>query len=734
MSKSSQRYAAQFLRRTAIPVAGVMVVAFVLALVLLWRIAAEQDAQARERSVALASVAWQGEVASAVRTLDDYANWGAAYANLHVRLNTEWAYQQSNMGPTLFTRYGFDRVFVVGPNDRTIFAIAKGQLSNEAFEKSASGDVKGLLATAREVGPDETRIVTRLLWIDGQPALFAAGALSTAGDPLVPPIAGPPSVLLFGRLLSPAVLHEMGQRLFLPDLRIARDARDAAAEPRLSLSGGAGQPDFVLRWEPARAGAALLEAVLPWFLIAGGALVAFTVILVHHGLKAAQLVSESSERLAEAYGAAERLALHDLTTGLPNRALLTRAMSDALRDNPGRVAVLFMDLDRFKPVNDAFGHHVGDHVLCEVANRLKDCVGPDELVARIGGDEFVAMIPDGDFDRIGALCSKMLAAVAAPIAIPGESSEVAVGLSIGIALAPAEEVTVEELVRRADIALYAAKEDGRGAYRFFCSTMDDRVLGRRRREEELRRAIADGEFFVDYQPRFDARTMTIRSAEALVRWRHPTRGVVSPGEFIPLAEQTGLIAPLGAWVLRDACVAATRWDGIGVSVNVSPAQFRGEDLIEIVSAALADSGLRPELLEIEVTEGVLLEDVGRARATLASLKEIGVRLAMDDFGTGYSALGYLRNFPFDAIKIDRRFIADLESGGDARAIVQAILGLGRALGLTVTAEGVETTEQLMLLRFDQCDEVQGFLTARPMPPEDIARLMSQDRLALAAGA
>jgi len=283
---------------------------------------------------------------------------------------------------------------------------------------------------------------------------------------------------------------------------------------------------------------------------------------------------------------------------------------------------------------------------------------------------------------------------------------------------------MQELLSRADVALYQAKNDGRGTWRFFAAEMNERILGRRSLELDLRRAVQHSEFTLVYQPRYDARSMRIIAVEALLRWRHPERGLIEPAAFIGLAEETGLIVPIGEWVLRQACIDMTAHQDVRVSVNVSPAQFRAVDFAATLARILAETGFEPGRLELELTEGVLLEDTKRAIAILAGLKDLGVRLAMDDFGTGYSSLGYLRTFPFDAIKIDQSFVAGLASSGNARAIVQAILVLGRSLGMDVTAEGVETAEQLMLLRLDACEEVQGFYMARPMPAKALAEVIA----------
>jgi diguanylate cyclase (GGDEF)-like protein/PAS domain S-box-containing protein len=431
--------------------------------------------------------------------------------------------------------------------------------------------------------------------------------------------------------------------------------------------------------------------------------------------------------LSEAYEDAKRQAQHDAATSLPNRVKLSAFMSNCLAGPAGSMVVLYVDLDRFKTINDGFGHHTGDVVLGEVADRMRRALHDDQMVARVGGDEFVIAGPGMPTDAIEAFCKRLYDILTAPISLDG--NDITVDISVGIAVAPTDGTTPDELLRSADAALSHSKEAGHGFYSFFATDLNEKLVAQRKMTEDMRRSLAAGDFYLEYQPRFDTRARRIRSVEALVRWAHPERGRINPLDFISLAEQNGLIVPLGDWVLHTACHTAAQWDGIGVSVNVSPIQFRDGRLVQKVRDCLASSGLPAGLLELEITEGVLLDEANRATELLAELKTLGVKLAIDDFGTGYSSLSYLRNFPFDVLKIDRSFISDLGTSEGARSIVQAIVALGRALGLEVTAEGVETNEQLVMLIADQCNEVQGYLLARPVAPEVIEQLLERGRQA-----
>jgi len=430
--------------------------------------------------------------------------------------------------------------------------------------------------------------------------------------------------------------------------------------------------------------------------------------------------------MAEAFAEAKRQAHLDSATSLPNRAKLGTFLGTHLADATGSMAVLYLDLDHFGALNEAHGHLTGDRVLGEIADRLRRQLREDQMVARVGGDEFVIAAPGMGTEAVERFCQNLLEKVSAPIR-GNDDEEIRVGLSIGVAMAPGDGRTPDDLLRAADAALGTAKKSGRGCRSYFSDEVNARLMGQRKLIEDMRNSFTAGDFYLDYQPRFCAKTREVRSVEALARWSHPERGRVSPGEFIPLAEQSGLIVPMGEWILQKACLAAARWGSIGVSVNLSPIQFGDDDLVRKVSHALAVSQLPAHLLELEVTEGVLVADGRRALDVLNALKAIGVKLAIDDFGTGYSSLSYLRNFPFDVIKIDRSFVRDLDADDSARPIVQAILALGRAIGLSVTAEGVETQEQLDLLTEDGCDEIQGFLLAMPSPVHEIDKMLAIGR-------
>ncbi|MFA5979369.1 MAG: EAL domain-containing protein [Pseudomonas sp.] len=413
----------------------------------------------------------------------------------------------------------------------------------------------------------------------------------------------------------------------------------------------------------------------------------------------------------------EFLSQHDALTGLPNRTRLQAFLDGKLKALPTLthpLVMLSLDLDRFKPVNDLLGHAAGDRVLNEVSSRLSDCVRHGDLVARVGGDEFVLILIDaGAQDEVEALCRRLIESVERVIRV--DEQDVFISASIGIALAPNDANGVTELLRYADIALYEAKAAGRNTWRFYSGEMNARIIERRRLESDLRFAIKHAELRLHFQPRYRISDGQMVGAEALVRWQHPERGLIAPDTFIPIAEESGLILSLSDWVLETACACAAQWpDELFVSVNLSPTEFKRGNLVERVRYALNKSGIEPTRMELEITESVMLEDAVGALEVMHTLKHLGIRIAMDDFGTGYSSLSYLRAFPFDGLKIDRSFLNRLEDSADDKAIVQAIVGLGRALSLTVTAEGIETAEHLALLKAVACDEGQGYFLSRPL--------------------
>ncbi len=472
----------------------------------------------------------------------------------------------------------------------------------------------------------------------------------------------------------------------------------------------------------------------------GVRIVATTRLVVHGADDKAQHLMAVIQDVADRKKAEEQIfhiAHHDALTGLPNRIQYNERLEQELKrvERGAHLAVLYLDLDHFKNVNDTLGHSMGDELLKTAADRLRSCVRETDSIARLGGDEFA--IIQTQIDESGdaaALADRIQQAISAPFDLGGLHA--VTNVSIGISLAPTNATAATELMKQADMALYRAKAAGRNAYRFFEPEMDASMRARRRIESSLREAIVKGGLELYYQPVVRLADATIVGAEALLRWGHAERGMLSPAEFIPVAEETGLIIPLGEWVLRQACADAAKWPGdINVAINLSPAQFKDRRLMQVIVSTLATWGLPPSRLELEITEELLLQDDENTVTRLRQLRELGAHIVMDDFGTGYSSLNYLRRFPLDKIKIDQAFIGGLSDGSPVSvAIVQAVVGIAKVLGVRTTAEGIETQEQLSLVKALGCTEMQGFLFGAPMPVEEIVQLFpsTTDRRATAA--
>ena len=436
---------------------------------------------------------------------------------------------------------------------------------------------------------------------------------------------------------------------------------------------------------------------------------------------------------AERQRAQERiqyLATHDSLTELPNRVMFSQVLNLAInsaRRYDRQFAVLFIDLDRFKIINDTLGHEAGDVLLQEMSRRVKDNLRSSDMVARLGGDEFVVLVQEvAEPEQIAIIVRKLLSAIIKPVVILEQ--ECRVTASIGISLYPTDAQDEQSLMKNADLAMYLAKEEGKNNFQFYSKKIKTQSLERLTLETSLRRAIEREEFFLHYQAKLDLRTGAITGVETLVRWQHPDLGVVSPLQFIPLAEETGLIVPIGKWVLKTACAQNVAWQRAGLSpvcmaVNLSPRQFSDENLLSDIASVLRETGMAPELLELEITESMVMGNIERAAKQLTAIKQMDVRLAIDDFGTGYSSLAQIKRFPIDTIKVDRSFIRDIQQNPEDRAITQAIIAMGKSLSLTIVAEGVETQEQQTFLRDHACDEMQGFYFSKPVAPDQFAELL-----------
>jgi diguanylate cyclase (GGDEF)-like protein len=541
-----------------------------------------------------------------------------------------------------------------------------------------------------------------------------------AAAPLVErdPVLGTTSVVVALRTVADTTLHELSETYGLDALSFATRTWAPSGRVALPLTGATGATVGALDWRNANPGKPLLDVIGPTAVVVLSAIGALLIYLLRD-------VDKATRELAASEGRSRALATSDPLTGVSNRLAFFEDLLERTRKarRGGGFALLLVDLDRFKEVNDTFGHQTGDRVLVDVARRLREVCGAFVTVARIGGDEFAVLL-DGPISRELAARFGMRIVEELSRQVPIDGKLIEIGASIGIALSPDHGAEQHLLVHRADLALYVAKSSGRGMVTVYDNDLEKDSRHRRFIERELRAAILTGELMVEYQPIYAADGARLNGVEALVRWRHALRGVIPPSDFIPIAEETGLIHKLGAAVLERACEDARRWPDLTVAVNLSPIQVLKGDIESTVKRILDSTGMKPERLVLEITEGVLIEDPEMALAVINRLRALGCRVALDDFGTGYSSFGYLKRFSFDKLKIDQSFVRDLAESADSAMIVHAIVALARGLGMSVVAEGVETAEQARFLKATGCHELQGYLLGRPMRATAIDHLVS----------
>jgi diguanylate cyclase len=522
------------------------------------------------------------------------------------------------------------------------------------------------------------------------------------------------------RPLGTAGLRRLSTMLAIPNLRIVPGMPEARTSyPIPGLNGG--EPLSIV-WNPSRTAAETLADLAIFGLIASVIIAVIALVLFRR-------MRHSTEAILMREAKASHEARHDPLSGLPNRAVFCETLAENIEDLPNReshIAVLLLDLDKFKDVNDTYGHAAGDKVIVDFGNRIRALLRQTDVIARLGGDEF-AVLQSGVRTHMEAnrLAQAIIDAANRPFPIGGAAARI--GVTIGISFAPDDGMDVATILRAADTALYRAKNEGRNRFALYEHRMTEAERIRKLVDDELRGAIDREELTLVYQPQVHADTGRIASVEALVRWRHPTHGLISPATFIAAAEERGLIVPLGEWVMRRACQDAGRWPGLRVGVNVSAIQFRQQNFVELVGQIMAEYRIEPGRLEVELTEGVLVEDADQAEAAMRALRAIGVKLALDDFGTGYSSLIYLRRFAFDKIKIDKSFLDSMEETGESAILVHSVVHLGRALGLEVTAEGVESDDQRRFLQAAGCHFLQGYLFSKPVSADAIDEMLRTER-------
>ncbi|MDU9040025.1 EAL domain-containing protein [Pseudomonas corrugata] len=815
-----------FTRRTFPAIMLLLFVMSALAIAVLLNITGAQDKRAREQSLFFAQRAIDGIRTGIGRDLSDYSKWSDAYRHLHVTVDKAWAYDQENIGSSVYSLYGYQAVFVISPTGKTVYSVINGEMSDAEAGTWLTGDLQGLGKTA-SASENRDEVIVKLLHHEGAPAFVAASAITTGTDNSVPEIPGPPSLLLFVKVLDPASLESLARDFALPDAYIAhKPGPDGTAE--LSLGENIHE---ALAWRPPTPGNDLRKVLLPLLVLALLILGILALAVLRHALtmlraqeyqydsllahrKALERSEERFRDIAEvssdwlwevdsagtltylserfeqvtgfspsewlgkplhrllhphggsisiaqwllggannassspllceytarnqrirtcklsvraidagalgfrgtatditdelrALAQIKHLSLHDPLTGLANRNRLFDCLSEYLDPASGvSLAVLNLDMDRFKPVNDSLGHAVGDKVLKEVAHILQQNVRDSDLVARLGGDEFVIVMPEpGNADDLDQLCGRLIDCMQRPMHLDGNT--LYLGVSIGVAWAHPGDSRADELLRQADIALYAAKAAGRNTWRVYVEAMGNVARDRRRYEQQLRDAMHRDQLELRYLPRFDVNAEQLYGFEAQTFWHHPEKGELGGADFIPVAEASGQLEELGAWMLINVCEEAMSWPTpVNISIAVSPKWFGSSFLLNQVQTALETSNLAPHRLVLEVAEGILLVDHKTVADTLHALKDLGVRINIDKFGTNIASLREVLNQPFDGIRFDRNILSQLGLEHDHEGVL-AMIRLSRSVGLMVTAEGIENARQFRQLRNVACDHVQG---------------------------
>lgn len=613
----------------------------------------------------------------------------------------------SNMGKSYKIKEGSSLTQAVMP---LVFKV-RSQMSRSRFQENPEGprvSSWNTLSSSSSFGFIEWK---------GRPYFVGAVAVRPNSMDIKMPLSAPPIIISLMRF-DAQTTRDMADSYSLDQLKlIPYGERHGSAY--IDILDIRSKPVSTLTWRSSRPGTQLLQrAAIP------GSLSALAIALLAWIM--VRYVGKSAAALLESEAQATRMALHDALTGLPNRVLLNTQLQQVVstrRSSESMGALLCLDLDRFKEINDVYGHHVGDLAVREVALRLVDQCRQEDTIARLGGDEFAILLSGrASAEDIHTVCNRILSVFNAPVNIAG--IEIFVRASVGVVLFGTEVIEPGEMMRQADIALYRAKALGRGQFIVFDPSLDMNVRVRQELEQDIRHALENDNFELLYQPQLAVNTASIKGVEALIRMNHAVRGTVSPNEFIPIAEETGLIHAIGAWVLRQACQDAKNWPDLIVSVNISPSQLRHPGFVSLVEEVLSQTGFNPTRLEFEITENILIHDTPELQQKLHLLRSIGIRLALDDFGTGYSSFNYLDRFNFDRIKIDQSFVRDLDTSLHAQGIIRSVIGLGHSIGISIIVEGIETHDQLQIVRGMGCDEVQGFYYFEPMSSMEINEIVN----------
>jgi len=721
-----------------VPVGVIVAVAIVCVIVAVLSSADRADEVAVQREEQLFSHALANKGENVLREVEGVATSESAIRN--IRLNFDPAWVGARIGRWLQSFFDHDYVFIFDGTDRPRFASASGVVVSPAWLDAVIPDIKPVLDYMRgrdealydairltSASPTEgggTRPQAAMIGrFFGRPAIIAAAAVGPVeGIPASLDTTAP--ILMSVKFVGPGLLADIGSKLNLAQLRQIDTQDSHKGHHVFPLTGPHGKLIAQFAWVPKQPGAEIVQNVIPFIAVALAGFALLAAFVLRYMRRTAAAIAAGETRL-------RHLAMHDPLCGLPNRIFFGERLEAVIEEvaaGSSPAAVFYIDLDHFKDVNDTLGHPTGDDLIRNVTSRLSHALRGDDLVARLGGDEFAVISSIGDDQgKMMTVAQRIINAICAPHSINGQN--IVIGASIGIAVIDKMCASAADVMRYADIALYRAKSEGRNRACIYDEAMDTELSNRKLLEADLRDAIENDRLRLAYQPIVNKSGDQVIGVEALCRWTHPVRGEIPPTEFIAVAEHSGLIIPLGAWVLRRACLDGRVWPGINLAVNVSPLQFRQIGFVETVERILDETGFEPTRLELELTESVLLGNVGSVEAAMLRLKSLGVRVALDDFGTGYSSLLYLRSFPFDKLKVDRSFVHSLEKTADAAAIVHAVVSLGRGLGMQVTAEGVETADQQLFLRAAGVHSMQGYRFGKPVTAAEITERLRAERTA-----
>lgn len=731
------------LRSTGLLAAAAVATLILLSAVMLYafiRSAAVADALDRSDKQKLAAHYLDQSTSTVINQQKAQVTWDEGFVAAGLTLDTDWADQ--NLGGYLWNEFALDHNFLVTPDGELLRGWTRGKQAPLAKFDPLKGKIKRIMATlpsnrhvlgtaaslkplddtvwpVDETGRPLSRWYGEQIEFDGKPALLTV--LSLLPDASHNLLTRSPNHLVSVRYIDARFLNEMSDALLLKQLHFRREPSSNDALNNIPVVPNEGSHAGYLVWNAGRPGDTIFEATLPLLVV----VVLYCLVLLVVGAIALRRLLAASRELAVREAQAKHVSMHDHMSNLPNRAHFQRRLSEQLEsitDVPDDrvVLVAFIDLDRFKDVNDTLGHKAGDDLIKVVAKRLRRGLPESDFLSRLGGDEFVVMRVTrrhpSAMRKLGCQITRILSK---PAYVLGQ--ELRIGASIGISTGPDHGTDPGELLRHADIALYQAKQLGRGRWCAFTPAMDEHVQARREIELELRKAISEERFDIAYQPIISARSEKMVSVEALLRWDIPGKGMISPGFFVPIAEQTGQMVQLGLWILRRVFQDHQAWPGLGLSVNLSPVQIVSNTFMNNLRTIVAETGVNPRRVTFEITEGVLLDRTDQVLEVLSDLRDMGFRIALDDFGTGYSSLAYLRSFRFDKIKIDQSFVQNIENDLDALKILKAVVALGKSLQMDVVAEGVETLLQRQLVVAAGCQEIQGYFYSRPVSRAEISK-------------